>query len=539
MKTQKLLSLLILPSLTFIGTACDRTPLEKAIEENPFPFADALLSSALPQRKVFGVHDTSGLPPLASGEITRNGWLRPDRFFPRFATSLGDNGEPIVLMQEGGRVRAAGQWVLVVGKPVFSIRPDEVEDALAGFTLGIDIVDEDLYAGRAWVVARAADGWAPVADRLLPIDQMSSLRIETLLNGEVVAQQRPADLDFAYADLVSYISTTQPLAAGDLIFIGQPTANNEAFPLLHAGDRLGARIPGVLELEHPVISTVYNRKSFCLPEAPPPPPSGGIRRYLRFLHEGEIRYGRAEGENVRLLKGNLFARPEATEILLDRATLNLLPPVAPEKIFCITRNFPVEEPLGAEQLLQELPERFRIKAASSVVLTGTEILIPAEAQNLDWEAELAIVIGKEARHVSVEEAMEYVFGYIAGNDVSENDWGGLAGKSYDTWGVLGEELVRGVDWRDLQVEAWVNGKIVQSGTLRNQRYPVEVIVAFLSRHFTLRPGDMIYGGTVMRLPDSPPAFEDGDFVEVRISDVGTTRNRARRIERSPGRPDSP
>lgn len=498
------------------------------------PIADAgLLREPLTHRKVFGVHDGTDLPPLRSGPVTSEGWLRPDRFYSRFATTLGQSGDSIPLFHGSPTVRASAQFVLVVGKPMESVRPEAVREGLAGFTIGIDVVDEALYASRAWVVARAPDGWAPLADRILPLEALEGAQVTTHFDGEIRIRYSVTDLEFAIEDLVSFISTTQPLAPGDLIYVGLPQKLNPLRPVLVPGAQIEGRLGDLLELSNG-IRIDEEARGRTVPEAAAEP--AGVERYVRLEWLDEAVYGRVEGDRIRVMAGDLSTGFQPTEATLLRSEGRLLPPVQPGKLFSITRNRPIEKPLEWEALVRELPERVRIKAADTITLTGGDILLPFGADNLDWEAELIIVIGRTARNISMESAMAHVFGYVAGNDVSENTWGGLAGKSHPTWGIVAEELVRGVDWREAVVTTHVNGVLVQQGALRTVRYPVEAIVAFLSRYFTLMPGDMIYAGTVARTDTSPEAMAAGDLVEVHISGVGRTQDTVRAIPLAPGLP---
>jgi 2-keto-4-pentenoate hydratase/2-oxohepta-3-ene-1,7-dioic acid hydratase in catechol pathway len=161
--------------------------------------------------------------------------------------------------------------------------------------------------------------------------------------------------------------------------------------------------------------------------------------------------------------------------------------------------------------------------------------LPPEAGNLNYEGELVLVIGREGRHVPESEALDYVFGVTAGNDFSENTWYGerngvneptrLISKGTDSWGPIGPAIVRGLEYRDLAVETRLNGQVVQRGRTGDLVNGVANLVSYLSRYVTLKPGDLIFTGTVARVDGARVVMQPGDVLEVEIEGIGVLRNR--------------
>lgn len=176
------------------------------------------------------------------------------------------------------------------------------------------------------------------------------------------------------------------------------------------------------------------------------------------------------------------------------------------------------------------------KLASSITGPGRPIVVDeAVTKEVDWEGELAVIIGKTARHVPEEDAMNVVFGYTAANDISARDlqradpqW--VRGKGLDTFCPIGPFIVTMdeiPDPQNIRIRTWVNGEIVQDGNTRDMVFGVRSLIAYLSRHFTLRPGDVILTGTPAGCGGfmTPPRYlSPGDLVAVHVAGVGNLTN---------------
>jgi 2-keto-4-pentenoate hydratase/2-oxohepta-3-ene-1,7-dioic acid hydratase in catechol pathway len=175
------------------------------------------------------------------------------------------------------------------------------------------------------------------------------------------------------------------------------------------------------------------------------------------------------------------------------------------------------------------------KYPSAVVGSGEAIQVrPDISAEVDYEAELVVVIGREAKDVPVEEALGVVFGYACGNDVSARDvpngdqW--MYAKSFDTFAPLGPWIVTADEIPDpqtLTVEARLNGEVMQSGSTKEMIFSVAELIAYVSRGLTLLPGDLIYTGTPagVGMARTPPVWlKPGDTIEVEIERIGVLRN---------------
>ncbi|MDF2717590.1 MAG: 5-carboxymethyl-2-hydroxymuconate isomerase [Paenibacillus sp.] len=209
---------------------------------------------------------------------------------------------------------------------------------------------------------------------------------------------------------------------------------------------------------------------------------------------------------------------------------------APQKIICVGLNYR-KHAHETNMPIPEYPVLFN-KFNNTLTGHGTVIPIPAEAAKVDYEAELAIVIGKTARNVSIENSLDYVFGYCAANDVSARDWQfrtgqWMLGKTCDSFCPLGPYLLTADevgDPNDLEIKTVVNGEIRQRSHTSDMIFTCREIVSYISRHFTLQPGDVILTGTpegvIMGYPPEKQQYlKQGDEVAVEIEKLGKLVNR--------------
>lgn len=217
----------------------------------------------------------------------------------------------------------------------------------------------------------------------------------------------------------------------------------------------------------------------------------------------------------------------------------LLPAVPPpEKIFCIGLNYRDHAIETGSEIPTE-PVVFS-KFNSTLVGHGDAIELPKVSDQVDYEAELVVVIGTEAKHVQAKDAMRHVFGYTCGHDVSARDWqkgrpGGqwLLGKTFDTFAPTGPCLVttnQVPDPSNLSVKMHLNGEVVQDSTTAQLIFDIPTLVAHLSQIVTLKPGDLIFTGTPpgVGAARNPPVFlQPGDQCSVEIEGIGMLTNTCR------------
>jgi len=219
----------------------------------------------------------------------------------------------------------------------------------------------------------------------------------------------------------------------------------------------------------------------------------------------------------------------------ETMAVRLGPPVhRPSKIICLGKNYLEHareggfEPPAAPLLFA--------KAPSSLTGPTDPILLPTSSGQIDWEVELAVIIGKTGKRIDRRRAFEYIAGFAVMNDISgreaqfgDGQW--FRGKSFDTFAPLGPAVVtldELPEVNDLRLETRVNGRAMQIGTTRDMIFDIPSIIAYVSRDITLIPGDIVSTGTpsgVGIFRDPPITLADGDIVECRIEGIGTIRNR--------------
>jgi len=245
-----------------------------------------------------------------------------------------------------------------------------------------------------------------------------------------------------------------------------------------------------------------------------------VVRYVRFQKGDVVAYGLLEGEKVRRLEGE-FGQWKPSEETYELGNVKLLVPSEPTKVLACALNYRSH---AGEQDLPEVPQLF-FKAPSCLVAQGESIVIPEGARQVDYEAEMVIVIRRRAKDVPVEKALDYVLGVTCGNDVSERIWqkGDVQwwrAKGADTFGPCGPVVVGGIDYGNLWLTLRLNGEVRQRQNTRDLIFSVPQVVSFVSRHVTLEPGDLIFTGT----PGKTSPMKPGDVVEVELEKVGVLKN---------------
>jgi 2-keto-4-pentenoate hydratase/2-oxohepta-3-ene-1,7-dioic acid hydratase in catechol pathway len=262
-----------------------------------------------------------------------------------------------------------------------------------------------------------------------------------------------------------------------------------------------------------------------------------------------VRFRQGEREGIGYLKGKGWVQPvqarDLREVMagqdlreegeaLPLEGVTLLAPLRPGKIIGVGNNY-LDHCREQGISLPEKPILFA-KFPTSVIGPGEEVRWPRElTRQVDYEGELAAVIGKQARDLREEEALEAVFGYTIANDISARDlqfgdgqW--LRGKALDTFLPLGPMVVTKEEVpnpQNLPIRTWVNGRLLQDSHTGEMIFPVSKLLAFISQAFTLEPGDLILTGTphgVGYFRDPQVFLQPGDVVEVAIGDLGLLRN---------------
>ncbi len=246
-------------------------------------------------------------------------------------------------------------------------------------------------------------------------------------------------------------------------------------------------------------------------------------RVVRFQTGGGARYGVVEQDIVREIAGDVFSQFRATRKKHPLKRLRFLPPTEPTKIVGVGLNYRdhVAE-LGFE--LRDEPV-ICIKPGTSVLPHLGRILYPKESNRVDYEAELAIVIGRYAREVPIKKAARYILGYTCFNDVTARDLQRKDGqwtrsKSFDTFAPLGPWMETALDPGNAPVRAYLNGELKQNSNTANFIFDVPTMVSFITRVMPLFPGDIIATGT----PSGVGPMKPGDTIEIEIEGIGCLRN---------------
>ncbi len=237
--------------------------------------------------------------------------------------------------------------------------------------------------------------------------------------------------------------------------------------------------------------------------------------HMGYLNDEKI----VEIENIYDTEGELVECGKS----YDRESVILLAPTIPTKALCVGLNY--KDHIEEMKLVTPKSPVIFIKPASSVLDPNGEIIRPEMSQRVDYEAELAIVIKKECKNVSIEESKDYILGYTCANDVTARDLQDQNGqwticKGFDTFLPLGPYVSDEVDPTNLKIESRLNGKVMQSSNTKNLLFTCDYLVSYLSKVMTLLPGDVILTGT----PSGIHKMEKGDVIEIEIEGLGVLRN---------------
>jgi len=242
----------------------------------------------------------------------------------------------------------------------------------------------------------------------------------------------------------------------------------------------------------------------------------------RIMTSKGIRFAEVRDGKYYLIQGDCFdIKGVAEEAYWGEA--KLLAPVEPSKIVALGANYRKH----AQELKLNInpdPTIF-LKPPTSIIADGETIVIPKGSPTVDYEAELAIIIGKDCRKVKKEEAYGVILGYTCANDVSERVYQKLDGqwaraKGFDTFCPLGKYIATGIQAEALDLKAIVNGVVVQHGNTSDMIHGIARIIEFVSGIMTLKKGDVIITGT----PENVGPLKAGDTVEIVIENIGSVKN---------------
>ena len=250
--------------------------------------------------------------------------------------------------------------------------------------------------------------------------------------------------------------------------------------------------------------------------------TGPREEWRRILHEGTPVWVRPDGDNLLLGDGRVVAE----------ASANYLPPCEPSKIICVHLNY------------ESRAIEFKVKGTAAMAaptyfqkpLTTLNshrgfVNRPANCQYLNYEGEIAAIVGKPMRNVGRDEVWDCLAGFAPANDVGAQDFRDtdagsmLRVKGMDGFCPIGPGIVRGVDIRESTLRTYINGEVVQDGPVSDMEFPIDYIFADLSRHITFLPGDVVLTGT----PANSRPMELGDVVEVEVTQIGRLSNTVQEV----------
>ena len=249
-----------------------------------------------------------------------------------------------------------------------------------------------------------------------------------------------------------------------------------------------------------------------------------IMKIIRFkTAHTPPQYGWINQNLVGVLQGDPFGESRRFEPEFDLADVELLVPCEPTKILAVGKNYAEH----AKELDSEVPPYpiIFMKPPSSLITTGQPIILPPQSTHVDHEAELAIVIKKKCRWLSIEDAKEAIFGFTVANDVTARDlqkidiqWS--RPKGFDTFCPLGPWIETEFDPSDAMISCHVNNSLRQMASTRDMQFDIYQILAYITTFMTLMPGDVVLTGT----PAGVSALKDGDTVAIHIDGIGSLIN---------------
>ena len=254
-------------------------------------------------------------------------------------------------------------------------------------------------------------------------------------------------------------------------------------------------------------------------------------RWIRFTDAGRTGYGILEGDTIAAVEGTPFdagppARTGRTHLLTD---IQIEVPFIPRTFYAAGLNYTahIQDMAAASGQAPAIPRQpdMGYRAVNALVAHGQPVVIPRDATQVQYEGELAVVIGRRAKHLTEADALSCVLGYTVGNDVSERAWQASdrtfwRSKNTDTFKPMGPWIETEADLDRMQTTVRLNGAVRSRFPTNAMLFGVRCFLATMTRYLTLHPGDVVWMGT----DGVSPNLQPGDTVEIEISGVGTLTN---------------
>ncbi|MEZ4573091.1 MAG: fumarylacetoacetate hydrolase family protein [Thermomicrobiales bacterium] len=247
-------------------------------------------------------------------------------------------------------------------------------------------------------------------------------------------------------------------------------------------------------------------------------------KFARYMDDGMPAYGIVEDGELYGAEGTPFSGLTKTERIGPLDDASLLVPVEPQKIVAIGLNYALH--VTENDPTRETPtEPVIFMKPTTALLAHDEVIKLPAAERIDYEAELCVVMGREAYRVSEEDALDFVLGYTCGNDVSHRDYQRKDGqwvraKGFNTFAPLGPVIETDLDPNNVKIQSRLNGEVKQDSHTRNLIFKCETLIAAITDVMTLYPGDVIMTGT----PEGVGPMVAGDTIEIEIEGIGVLRN---------------
>jgi 2-keto-4-pentenoate hydratase/2-oxohepta-3-ene-1,7-dioic acid hydratase in catechol pathway len=256
-------------------------------------------------------------------------------------------------------------------------------------------------------------------------------------------------------------------------------------------------------------------------------------KWCRFQSGSKAAYGIIEGDNVTEVSGSPFDSYTKTSNTYPLGSVKLLVPVIPPTFYAAGINYPEHVTWAARMRGEEpnLPKKADVgyRANNALIAHEEPIIVPKDAtEQVQYEGELVVVMGKECKNVSEADALDYVLGYTIGNDVSERTWQRgdrtmWRAKNTDTFKPMGPWIVTGLDPDQLHVKITLSGRVVGEYDVKTAIFGVRHYISEMSKYLTLYPGDVLWMGT----EGATENMKDGDICEIEISEIGVLRNQVK------------
>ena len=246
-------------------------------------------------------------------------------------------------------------------------------------------------------------------------------------------------------------------------------------------------------------------------------------KIARIAFEESTRYAIVDGEQYVCIQDDIFTAISPTKETCPLEQATILPPVMPSKIIALAVNYE-SHAKGHNMEAFPIPEPF-FKTPSSIIGHKDDIVLPQNVGRVDAEAEVVVVIGKQASNITAEQVTDHIFGYTCGNDISARDWQKndnqwWRAKSADTFAPIGPYITTELDPNNINVIGRINNEVIQESNTSHLIHSIEKSIAFISQFITLHPGDLIFTGT----PGTTQAINTGDVLEVEVPEIGILSN---------------